>query len=143
MAGKKIITVFGATGLQGGAVAYTFLHDSKLKSQWTVRAVTRDSKKENAKKLASQGAEVVEADMNDTLALVDVMAGASAVFAVTNYWEKVNMQLEIMQGKNMVDAAQEAGVDHFIFSSLLNITKRESRPEPGIPGARRLTPAIQ
>lgn len=59
MAGKKIITVFGATGTQGGSVAQIFLNDPKLKSEWTVRAVTRDTKKDSAKKLASQGAEVV------------------------------------------------------------------------------------
>jgi len=59
MAGKKIIAVFGATGAQGGSVAQIFLNDPKLKSEWTVRAVTRDTKKDAAKKLASQGAEVV------------------------------------------------------------------------------------
>ena len=56
---SRIITVFGATGAQGGAVADTFLHDPKLKSVWTVRAVTRNTTSEAAKKLQSQGAEVV------------------------------------------------------------------------------------
>ena len=59
MASKKIITVFGATGAQGGAVANTFLHDAKLKADWTVRAVTRDVTKPSAAKLRDQGAEVV------------------------------------------------------------------------------------
>lgn len=59
MAGKKIITVFGATGAQGGAVVQTFLNDPKLKSEWSVRAVTRNTTKETAKKLERQGAEVV------------------------------------------------------------------------------------
>lgn len=56
---KKIITVFGATGNQGGSVARTFLQDPKLKNDWTVRAVTRDTTKPAAQKLAAQGAEVV------------------------------------------------------------------------------------
>ena len=59
MANKKIITVFGATGGQGGSVADIFLHDPKLKSDWTVRAVTRNVTKESAKKLEREGAEVV------------------------------------------------------------------------------------
>jgi hypothetical protein len=59
MAVKKIITVFGATGQQGGPVAQIFLSDPKLKDEWAVRAVTRDTSKEPAKKLESQGAEVV------------------------------------------------------------------------------------
>ena len=59
MASKRIITVFGATGSQGGSVAKIFLEDPKLTAGWTVRAVTRDTTKENAKKLQSKGAEVV------------------------------------------------------------------------------------
>lgn len=34
------------------------------------------------------------------------MTGASVVFAMTNYWEKMDMQLEIQQGKNLADAAK-------------------------------------
>lgn len=53
------MTVFGATGLQGGSVALTFLTDPKLSSDWSVRAVTRDINKDSSKSLAAQGAEVV------------------------------------------------------------------------------------
>lgn len=56
---KKIITIIGATGGQGGSVAHTFLNDPTLKSEWTVRGVTRDASTDRAKKLAGQGAEVV------------------------------------------------------------------------------------
>lgn len=59
MSGKKIITVFGATGNQGGAVVDTFLTDPKLKNDWVVRGITRDVNKDSSKKLASKGAEVV------------------------------------------------------------------------------------
>jgi uncharacterized protein YbjT (DUF2867 family) len=59
MASKKLITVFGATGQQGGSVVQTFLNDPKLKSDWAVRAVTRDTTKTSAKKLQDQGAEVI------------------------------------------------------------------------------------
>lgn len=58
------------------------------------------------------------------------MTGAAAVFTMTNYWEKMDMELEIQQGKNLADAAKEAGVNHYIWSSLLNITKRKSNPIP-------------
>lgn len=53
------------------------------------------------------------------------MNGASAVYAVTNYWEKMDQELEIQQGKNIVDAAKDAGVQHFIWSSLYNVNKRK------------------
>ncbi len=53
------------------------------------------------------------------------MTKADAVFAVTNYWADMNAEHELQQGKNLVDAAKEAGVKQFIFSSLYNIKKRE------------------
>ncbi len=59
MAPQKVITVFGATGAQGGSVASIFLSDTKLKASWAVRAVTRDLSKPSAQRLVSQGAEVV------------------------------------------------------------------------------------
>lgn len=59
MASKKILTVFGATGLQGGGIISTFLNDAKLKDEWTLRGVTRDVSKDSSKKLAARGVEVV------------------------------------------------------------------------------------
>lgn len=59
MSAKKIITVFGATGNQGGAVVETFLNDPKLKNDWAVRGITRDVTKDSSKKLAEKGVEVV------------------------------------------------------------------------------------
>jgi uncharacterized protein YbjT (DUF2867 family) len=57
---KKIITVIGATGGQGGSVVKAILADAKLTTNWTIRGITRDASKESSKKLASQGVEVVE-----------------------------------------------------------------------------------
>lgn len=59
MASKKIITVFGATGKQGGSIVRTFLNDPKLKNTWAVRGVSRSVEGEGAKKLTAQGVEVV------------------------------------------------------------------------------------
>jgi len=121
MSTKKIITVFGATGAQGGSVAKIFLNDPRLKDEWTVRAVTRDVTKDAAKKLADDGAEVVAADLNDKASLVKALTGAHTAFAVTNYWEKMDAKHEFQQGKDLADAAKEAGVEHYVWSSLLNI----------------------
>ncbi|KAI1432192.1 NmrA-like family protein [Xylaria sp. CBS 124048] len=123
MSAKKIITVFGATGQQGGAVVDQFVNDPKLKDSWTVRAVTRDVNKDSAKKLASKGVEVVAADLDDKATLVKAVGGSDTVFAVTNYWEHVDMKHEEQQGRNIVDAVKEVGVKHFIWSSLYNVTK--------------------
>ncbi|KAF3358486.1 hypothetical protein VDGD_07180 [Verticillium dahliae] len=123
MAAKKIIAVFGATGQQGGSVVSAILQDAKLSSEWSVRAVTRDTTKESAKKLAAQGAETVQADLSDKKSVVQAIAGAEAVFAVTNYWESLNAELEVKQGKDIADAAKETGVKHLIWSSLMDVKK--------------------
>lgn len=132
MSNKKIITVFGATGAQGGSVADIFLHDHKLSSEWLVRGVTRDIQKEKAKHLAAQGAEVVSADVNDKASILKAVQGASAVFAVTNYWEKLDQKLEVQQGKNLVDASKEAGVQQFIWSSLVDVNKLSKGKLPNV-----------
>lgn len=54
------------------------------------------------------------------------MEGAYGVFAVTNFWESKSAAIEIQQGKNVADACKKAGVQHLIWSSLLNVTKRKS-----------------
>ncbi|KAI0474726.1 NmrA-like family protein [Xylaria cf. heliscus] len=123
MSAKRIITVFGATGNQGGAVVKQFLNDRVLNKTWAVRGITRDVSKDSAKKLASQGAEVVAADLNNKESLLKAIAGSDTVFAVTNYWEKLDMKLEEQQGRNIADASKEAGVKHLIWSSLLDVTK--------------------
>ncbi len=46
------------------------------------------------------------------------------MYAVTNFWEKMSADVEIQQGKNIADVAKEVGVQHYVWSSLLNVTER-------------------
>ncbi|KAJ8132652.1 hypothetical protein O1611_g975 [Lasiodiplodia mahajangana] len=121
MAPQKVITVFGATGAQGGSVASIFLSDTKLKASWAVRAVTRDLSKPSAQRLVSQGADVVYGDLSNKESIAKATDGSYAVFGVTNYWESMDASVEIQQGKNLADAVKDVGVKHFIWSSLLNV----------------------
>jgi uncharacterized protein YbjT (DUF2867 family) len=120
---SKILTVFGATGNQGGSVVNVVLNHPKLSSEYKIRGVTRDTSKPAAQALAQKGVEVVQGDINDKGALRKIIEGSSAVFAVTNYWEKASKEYEYNQGKNMADISEEAGVEHFIWSSLPHVTK--------------------
>lgn len=70
MASKKIILAFGATGNQGGSVVRTFLSDPKLKNDWAIRGVTRNVESASAKKLSSQGVEMVAVSLHLPAALV-------------------------------------------------------------------------
>ena len=56
---KRILTILGATGKQGGSVVNSILGDAAASSKFSVRAVTRDVTKDSAKALAAKGAEVV------------------------------------------------------------------------------------
>jgi uncharacterized protein YbjT (DUF2867 family) len=63
---SKTITVFGATGSQGGSVIEALLQDKSMK----IRGVTRNVHSEAAKSLQSKGIELVTADLNDEDSLV-------------------------------------------------------------------------
>ena len=49
---------------------------------------------------------LLKADINDKASIIKAISGSYAVFAVTNYWEHLDMELEIQQGKNIADAAK-------------------------------------
>ena len=106
MASKKILVVFGATGNQGGSVINSVLNDPKTASEFKIRGITRDPSKPNAKALEAKGVECVAADINNKDQISAALKGAYAVFAVTNYWEKMDAELEIKQGKSIADAAK-------------------------------------
>ncbi|EON69386.1 hypothetical protein W97_08646 [Coniosporium apollinis CBS 100218] len=120
---SKLITVSGATGTQGGSVTKSILADPELSKEFKIRAITRDVMKPTAKKLAEQGVELINADLNSKESVSAALKGSHTVYLVTNFWETANPADEIRQGKNVADAAKEAGVQHLIFSSLLNVTK--------------------
>jgi uncharacterized protein YbjT (DUF2867 family) len=56
---SKLLTVFGATGNQGGSVIRTVLEHPQLSKTYTIRAVTRDVSKPAATALKDKGCEVV------------------------------------------------------------------------------------
>jgi uncharacterized protein YbjT (DUF2867 family) len=72
----------------------------------------------------------VKADADDKESLRRAMKGAYAVYAVTNFWEKMSADVEMQQGKNIADTAKECGIQHYICSSLMNVTKRELPSSP-------------
>jgi uncharacterized protein YbjT (DUF2867 family) len=108
---KKIIAVFGATGLQGGGVVRAL----QQQGQFKVRAITR-----NAAKAEGLADEVVEADLTKPETLAPALEGAHGVFVVTNFWAGPDVD-ELAQGKAAVEAAKKAGVKHFVWSSLPNV----------------------
>jgi uncharacterized protein YbjT (DUF2867 family) len=107
---QKLIAVVGATGNQGGAVVRAL----QASGQFKVRALTR-----NPASHLQLADEVVLADLNRPETLKGAFAGAHGVFLVTNAWEP-GMD-ERKQALAAVHAAKNAGVQHFIWSTLPNV----------------------
>ncbi|WP_266205893.1 NmrA/HSCARG family protein [Pontibacter kalidii] len=118
---KKIITVFGATGAQGGGVARAILEDSN--SEFAVRAVTRNPDSDKAKELAAMGAEVVKADIDDKESMKRALDGAYGAYLVTFFWAHFSPEKEYEEAKSMAEAAKEAGLEHVIWSTLEDTRK--------------------
>jgi uncharacterized protein YbjT (DUF2867 family) len=117
----KIITVFGATGAQGGGLAHAILNDKN--SEFAVRAVTRDPNSDKAKKLAEMGAEVVAADVDDKQSMVKALQGAYGAYFVTFFWAHFSAEKELAEAKSMAEAAKEANLQHVIWSTLEDTRK--------------------
>lgn len=137
----KIACVVGATGNQGGSVARRF-----AQAGFHVRGLTRNTDSSAAKKLISEGIELVTANLEDVSSLKMAFQGANVIFSVTNYWEpffrpdcrrkaeelkiscrKYAYDVEYQQGKNIADAAaatvDSLDVNGFLVSTLSHAEK--------------------
>ena len=121
MSNKKIITVIGATGAQGGGLVRAMLADPA--GPFVPRAVTRKLDSEKARALIALGAEVVAADSDDPQSLERAFAGAHGVFCVTNFWEHFSPEREGTQAAAMARATRKAGVEHVVWSTLEDTRK--------------------
>ncbi len=119
-AALPLITVFGATGRQGGGVARALL----AQRRWRVRAVTRQPRSAAAQWLAAGGAELCRADFDDPASLARALQGASGAFCMTGGCEHGDARRELQQARHLADAAAAAGVTRLVWS-----TQEDTRPE--------------
>lgn len=122
---SKLLIVIGVTGNQGGSVARRFFQDPAFK----VRGLTRNPVSPAALELSKLGVEIVQADLDDVASLTAAFKDANLIFSVTNYWEpffrpearaeaekrgiscrRYAYDVELRQGKNIVDAAGSPGM---------------------------------
>ncbi|HVM42808.1 MAG TPA: NmrA family NAD(P)-binding protein, partial [Gemmatimonadales bacterium] len=118
---RKIVTVLGARGAQGGGLVRAIMADEQ--GGFTARAVTRDIRSDRAKELRALGAEVVAADVDDEASLVKAFTGAHAAFCVTFYWAHMSPEKELAEAAAMARAAKRAGVQHVVWSTLEDTRK--------------------
>src|SRR5713226_7588776 len=107
---EKLIAVIGATGQQGGGVVRAL----QASGQFNVRALSR-----NPGKHRDLAEEVVEADLSRPETLKGAFEGAHGVFLVTNPREQGADERK--QATAAVRAAMDAGVKHFVWSTLPDV----------------------
>jgi uncharacterized protein YbjT (DUF2867 family) len=107
---NRLIAVFGATGQQGGAVVRAL----QARGQFRVRALSRNPDRHRG--LAD---EVVDANLDQPDTLKVALQGVHGVFAVTNFWSEGTDERK--QATAAIEAAKNAGVQHFVWSTLPNV----------------------
>jgi uncharacterized protein YbjT (DUF2867 family) len=122
MANDQTVLITGVTGKQGGAVAQA-LQGSGFK----LRGLTRKPDSEHAAALARNGVDVVKGDLDDEATLRRALTGAWGVFGVQNTWE-AGVEREEVQGKRLATLAREAGVEHYVYTSVGSAHKQTGIP---------------
>lgn len=115
---KPLITIVGVLGKQGLSAARTLVESGRYR----VRGITRRVDSTEAKRLAEQGVELVSIPLalGYTDKFVEAFRGSQGVFLMTpNIAPPETHEFEL--GKQLADAAVEAGVQHLVFSSLENV----------------------
>lgn len=131
MSDKKILAVIGATGAQGGGLARAILADPD--GPFKLRAITRNPDSEKARALVAQGAEVVAGDADDPQGLDQAFAGAYGAYCVTNFWEHLSPERELVQATNMAEATRRMGLEHVVWSTLEDTRRSIPLDDPRMP----------
>ena len=122
MANDRTILITGVTGKQGGAVAQALLGTG-----FRLRGLTRQPESERATTLARNGVDIVKGDLDDEATLRRALTGAWGVFGVQNTWE-AGVEREEVQGKRLATLAREAGVEHYVYTSVGSAHKQTGIP---------------
>src|SRR6202045_4809778 len=142
MSEKKIIAVVGATGAQGGGLVRAILADPD--GPFSARALTRNTGSDRARELASRGAEVIEADLDDETSLRKAFDGAYGAYVVTNFWvqrtpeqekARTRAQMELDQAAAAARAAKHAQLQHVVWSTLEDTRPHFERLGIDVPNA--------
>lgn len=128
---SKTVAIIGATGHQGSSVAETFLN----LPNWHVRCLTRRPDAKKTQHLASLGAEVIEADLDNVDSLIRAFQNVHAIFLNTDFWQpyssciaaggdrdassRIGFDTEMRHAVNTAVAASEIEtLERFVYSAL-------------------------
>ncbi|GAB1195929.1 hypothetical protein APSETT444_005194 [Aspergillus pseudonomiae] len=123
---RKLITIFGGTGKQGGSVAHSLLQSPDFR----VRVITRNPESDASLKLAALGAELAQGNGFSSDDMLSAFSSSWGAFVNINSDDKsqtVNRRIKVFtteggptefdMGKIIIDSAVQVGVKHLVFSS--------------------------
>ncbi|KAJ4160694.1 hypothetical protein NW765_005538 [Fusarium oxysporum] len=124
---SRALLITGATGKQGGALIDSVL--ARQPANFLLLAVTRNANSASAKRVAAKSSSIklIEGDLN---AIPDLFKSAKAVAGEVPLWgvysvqaavstdKSMTLDIEVQQGKGLVDESIKAGVQHFVYSSV-------------------------
>ncbi len=105
------VLVVGATGFLGAKIVSNLLRDPAV----TVRAMSR----KGAPADAAPSAEWVRGDMMDPASLDRALDGVDVVVSSANGYMKESIEIDFAGNRNLVEAAARAGVQRFVFLSIV------------------------
>ncbi|KAH8672242.1 hypothetical protein BGZ61DRAFT_362591 [Ilyonectria robusta] len=122
---SRAILITGATGKQGGSVLNALV--ASQPSDFLLLAVTRDAQSPRAKALCAKSSSIrlVEGNLDSIPTLFEAArkaAGSVPLWGVYSMQASIDSRAplagELKQGKEMIDEAIKAGIQHFIYSSV-------------------------
>jgi uncharacterized protein YbjT (DUF2867 family) len=118
----KSVFVPAGTGKQGSQVTQLL-----LEAGYKVHISTRDASSKMAKQLQTKGAVLHEGDLDSTQMLQTASHGMDAVFLALPQ-DMLNPQAEVTHAKNIIEAALNSGVKHFVYTSVARTGDHEDFP---------------
>ncbi|PZD73228.1 NAD(P)H azoreductase [Acaryochloris thomasi RCC1774] len=113
------ILVIGSTGAMGSSVIRALVADQSRDCR--ILAMTRNPSSDYAKqlgKLDPQRIELIEGDLDDESSVKAAMEDIDTVFCNTAFFASGSVDGERAHAHVAIEAARQAGVNHFIYSSL-------------------------
>ena len=120
----RSLLIIGATGNQGGAAIDALLDQPQ---DWSLRALVRNPDSERAQALAQRGVNIVRGDLDDAESIERAVAGTYGVYSVQTPQDG-GPEREAKQGIMVANAAKDAGVSHFVYSSVAGAERHSGVP---------------
>ncbi len=123
-----MILVVGATGIVGGMITRQLLEQGKevrilARSNSPSAQLAREGRATSAESLTEAGAQPVYGDLRDRASLDAAVEGVETVISTANSagrgGEDNPQSVDLEGNRNLIEAARDAGVEHFIFVSAL------------------------